>query len=69
MHRLRLKDQAFEDKNALVARWFFFCLGHVPTVPALSTVVVRVPTRLRIDIHSTTRRRNKVAPRKKPLPT
>lgn len=36
MHRLRLKDQAFEDKNALVARWFFFfCLGHVPTVPAL----------------------------------
>lgn len=31
MHRLRLKDQAFEDKNALVARWFFFCLGHVPT--------------------------------------
>lgn len=24
MHRLRLKDQAFEDKNALVARWFFF---------------------------------------------
>lgn len=69
MHRLRLKDQAFEDKKRTCGAMVFFLPWACSyTVPALSTVV-RVPTRLRIDIHSTTRRRNKVATRKKPLPT